>query len=127
MFRRPPRSTRTDILCPYTTLFRSLAARIAEAKGIDLAGISGTGPGGLIVKADLGLSPMLAPAPAMAAAQPLAPTPAAIAPPPEGVPVEAVKLSSMRKTIARRLTESSEERRVGTECVSTFISRWSPV
>src|SRR3546814_2807750 len=66
---------------------------------MDLAGISGTGPGGRIVKADLGLSPMLAPAPAMAAAQPLAPTPAAIAPPPEGVPVEAVKLSSMRKTI----------------------------
>src|SRR3546814_1116338 len=51
---------------------------------------------------------MLAPAPAMAAAQPLAPTPAAIAPPPEGVPVEAVKLSSMRKTIARRLTESKQ-------------------
>src|SRR3546814_20787033 len=23
MFRRPPRSTRTDTLCPYTTLFRS--------------------------------------------------------------------------------------------------------
>src|SRR3546814_19997062 len=25
MIRRPPRSTRTDTLCPYTTLFRSLA------------------------------------------------------------------------------------------------------
>src|SRR3546814_13743376 len=25
MRRRPPRSTRTDTLCPYTTLFRSLA------------------------------------------------------------------------------------------------------
>src|SRR3546814_10276263 len=24
MLRRPPRSTRTDTLCPYTTLFRSL-------------------------------------------------------------------------------------------------------
>src|SRR3546814_13695099 len=24
MIRRPPRSTRTDTLCPYTTLFRSL-------------------------------------------------------------------------------------------------------
>src|SRR3546814_11333651 len=29
MIRRPPRSTRTDTLCPYTTLFRSeVAARI---------------------------------------------------------------------------------------------------
>src|SRR3546814_5407003 len=27
MIRRPPRSTRTDTLCPYTTLFRSWAAR----------------------------------------------------------------------------------------------------
>src|SRR3546814_14703587 len=26
MIRRPPRSTRTDTLCPYTTLFRSLRA-----------------------------------------------------------------------------------------------------
>src|SRR3546814_3256742 len=28
MIRRPPRSTRTDTLCPYTTLFRSLASLI---------------------------------------------------------------------------------------------------
>src|SRR3546814_13193009 len=32
MFRRPPRSTRTDTLCPYTTLFRSTpAARLTES------------------------------------------------------------------------------------------------
>src|SRR3546814_3071507 len=30
MLRRPPRSTRTDTLCPYTTLFRS---RVSAAKG----------------------------------------------------------------------------------------------
>src|SRR3546814_3648865 len=30
MIRRPPRSTRTDTLFPYTTLFRSLAAEDAE-------------------------------------------------------------------------------------------------
>src|SRR3546814_9626948 len=29
MIRRPPRSTRTDTLFPYTTLFRSLAVEIA--------------------------------------------------------------------------------------------------
>src|SRR3546814_2614407 len=28
MIRRPPRSTRTDTLFPYTTLFRSLASRV---------------------------------------------------------------------------------------------------
>src|SRR3546814_11259058 len=35
MIRRPPRSTRTDTLFPYTTLFRSLAA---FALGTDTAG-----------------------------------------------------------------------------------------
>src|SRR3546814_11077412 len=38
MIRRPPRSTRTDTLFPYTTLFRSLQApvrQIAENAGFD--------------------------------------------------------------------------------------------
>ncbi len=81
-----------------------LAARIADAKGIDLAALSGSGPNGRIVRADLGIASLLtapaAPATSVAAAIPV------IAPPPAGVPVETVKLSSMRKTIARRLTES---------------------
>src|SRR3546814_7489158 len=34
MIRRPPRSTRTDTLFPYTTLFRSLMPRLS---GVDLA------------------------------------------------------------------------------------------
>src|SRR3546814_10587726 len=37
MIRRPPRSTRTDTLFPYTTLFRSRADRI-DARGSDRAG-----------------------------------------------------------------------------------------
>jgi len=81
-----------------------LAARIAEARGIELAGVTGSGPNGRIVRADLGISSLLT-----ATETPVASVPAAvpvIAPPPAGVPVETVKLSSMRKTIARRLTES---------------------
>ncbi len=77
-----------------------LARRIAEEKGVDLSSIQGSGPGGRIVKADLEAAPAKAPAPAPAQA-------AAPAPATEGeIPHEAVKLSSMRKTIARRLTES---------------------
>src|SRR3546814_15063595 len=39
MMRRPPRSTRTDTLFPYTTLFRSLLARtLPDAQGY--AGLS---------------------------------------------------------------------------------------
>src|SRR3546814_19631480 len=32
MIRRPPRSTRTDTLFPYTTLFRSAAAHVADSR-----------------------------------------------------------------------------------------------
>src|SRR3546814_2404382 len=38
MIRRPPRSTRTDTLFPYTTLFRSPAA-IAEAAPLETASL----------------------------------------------------------------------------------------
>src|SRR3546814_13355743 len=38
MIRRPPRSTRTDTLCPYTTLVRSDAARMS---GVFLGGNGG--------------------------------------------------------------------------------------
>src|SRR3546814_4970454 len=45
MIRRPPRSTRTDTLFPYTTLFRSVdfAALMAAVAGVE-SGISGAGP-----------------------------------------------------------------------------------
>src|SRR3546814_5335612 len=40
MIRRPPRSTRTDTLFPYTTLFRSLAPRQAARRAeLDLPGL----------------------------------------------------------------------------------------
>ena len=77
-----------------------LAKRIAEGKGIDLSSIQGSGPGGRIVKADLETAPAGAPKAAPAAA-------AAPAEPGE-IPHEVVKLSNMRKTIARRLTEAKQ-------------------
>ena len=90
-----------------------LARRIAADKGIDLSGLSGSGPNGRIVKADVeGAKPGAAPAAAKADAAPTAAAPApAAAPKPATVPDiphEATKLSNMRKTIARRLTESKQ-------------------
>jgi pyruvate dehydrogenase E2 component (dihydrolipoamide acetyltransferase) len=79
-----------------------LARRIAGEKGIDLSSVQGSGPGGRIVKADLEAAPAKAAAPAPA--QAAAPAPAVAG----EIPHEAVKLSSMRKTIARRLTESKQ-------------------
>ncbi|MEO6114460.1 MAG: pyruvate dehydrogenase complex dihydrolipoamide acetyltransferase, partial [Sphingomicrobium sp.] len=85
-----------------------LARRLAEAQGIDLASLSGSGPGGRIVRADLGEG--AGGAKAAPAVQAMAPTSAAPAGPFEtDIPHEAVKLSNMRKTIARRLTESKQQ------------------
>src|SRR3546814_4052050 len=42
MIRRPPRSTRTDTLFPYTTLFRSARGITALLVPMDLPGISTT-------------------------------------------------------------------------------------
>jgi len=79
-----------------------LARRIAAIKGLSLSNIAGTGPRGRIVKADLGIAPL---APAAAAATAIS---APVHAPPAGVPVETIRLSGMRKAIARRLTEAKQ-------------------
>ncbi len=86
-----------------------LARRIAAIRDIALASVTGSGPNGKIVKADLGVPSLVQPARPTSPAPIMAPQSHAVAPPPEGVPVETVKLSSMRKTIARRLTESKTQ------------------
>jgi len=80
-----------------------LARRLAEAQGIDLASLKGSGPGGRIVRADLGEGAGGAKAVAAQAPAPAAPVE------PGDIPHEIVKLSNMRKTIARRLTESKQQ------------------
>jgi pyruvate dehydrogenase E2 component (dihydrolipoamide acetyltransferase) len=89
-----------------------LARRLAGQQGIDLAGLSGSGPGGRIVKADLdgaaGKAPAPPAAPAPAPAPVTAPRTAAPAAAETDIPHESVKLSNMRKTIARRLTEAKQ-------------------
>src|SRR3546814_14463763 len=103
MIRRPPRSTRTDTLFPYTTLFRSTIWRVTPT------------------------TPVAVPA-AVAAPQDAAPdadempdvgatSGAGTAP---GAEPEAEPDASSDGTPIR-----SEERRVGKECVSTCRSRWS--
>jgi pyruvate dehydrogenase E2 component (dihydrolipoamide acetyltransferase) len=83
-----------------------LARRLAQAQNIDLSSIQGSGPGGRIVRADVDAAAGKTAAPAKAHA-PAAPQPAA-QPVSSEIPHESVKLSNMRKTIARRLTESKQ-------------------
>ncbi|MCF8709260.1 pyruvate dehydrogenase complex dihydrolipoamide acetyltransferase [Rhizorhapis sp. SPR117] len=85
-----------------------LARRLAEQKGVDLTAMAGSGPGGRIVKADVEGTKPSAPAPAAAAPKASAPAPQAVTAQDFGIPHEVVKLSGMRKTIARRLTESKQ-------------------
>lgn len=102
-----------------------LARRDAREYGIDLATINGSGPGGRIIRADvesarheLDIAAAAAPTAQPAAAQPGAPATAPVAAASvAAVPLSAVEvgaddestpLSSVRKTIARRLTESMQ-------------------
>ncbi|WP_294322363.1 pyruvate dehydrogenase complex dihydrolipoamide acetyltransferase [uncultured Sphingomonas sp.] len=97
-----------------------LARRIAADKGLDLSGVTGSGPNGRIVKADVeSAKPGQASAPKAEAAAPAptaaAPAPAAEAPKAaavwfdDSIPHTVEKLSNIRKTIARRLTESKQQ------------------
>jgi pyruvate dehydrogenase E2 component (dihydrolipoamide acetyltransferase) len=94
-----------------------LAKRLAEQKGVDLKAVQGSGPHGRIIAADIdksqaGAAPAKAPAaaPAPGAAAPAAaPQRQALSLEQQGIApgsYELVPLSNMRKTIARRLTES---------------------
>lgn len=86
-----------------------LAKRMAAQAGIDLTKIKGSGPGGRIVMADLNVGePVAKSAPAAPVAAP-AIVAAAPMPAPADIPMEEIKLTNMRKTIARRLTESKQQ------------------
>ncbi|MCO6007907.1 2-oxo acid dehydrogenase subunit E2 [Actinoallomurus purpureus] len=80
-----------------------LARRLARENDIDLTALTGSGPGGRIVRADIESALKSAPAPAA----PQVPSPAAPAVA-EDPDVERVPLSRIRKVTARRLTESMQ-------------------
>ena len=84
-----------------------LAKRIAASKGVDLASVKGSGPNGRIVKADVEGAQPGAAAPSQAQVQAQA-APVAVAAQDFGIPHVEEKLSSMRKTIAKRLSESKQ-------------------
>src|SRR3546814_17430890 len=109
MIRRPPRSTRTDTLFPYTTLFRSaetanvraaqrgreLAGEATQRKHANLGAVERCH--GKIEECELA---------------------AAI-----GIFAEWILHCPAHDRVAQ---QRSEERRVGKECVSTGRTRWSP-
>ncbi|MBL8131456.1 MAG: 2-oxo acid dehydrogenase subunit E2 [Anaerolineae bacterium] len=87
-----------------------VARKMAAERGIDLAQIHGTGPGGRIVKSDV---ENWTPAPVSPAAAPSAPAPVISAPGfgrlPEGPDVEIIETSKMRSRIAQRMIEAKQQ------------------
>jgi pyruvate dehydrogenase E2 component (dihydrolipoamide acetyltransferase) len=82
-----------------------LARKVAEDKGINISDVSGSGDGGRIIKRDVDQFVPAAKAPA-APQGAKAPAVATFAPAPGTEGYTDIALSSMRKTIARRLSES---------------------
>src|SRR3546814_16914225 len=113
MIRRPPRSTRTDTLFPYTTLFRSdqLAeiALVAEEAVADPAQIGGALIGEIDARTNARMDEGV-----------VADLDHVLGPAQEGDVMFGHRLTDTRRQ--RR----SDKRRVGTESVSTCRSLWSP-
>src|SRR3546814_15247370 len=119
MIRRPPRSTRTDTLFPYTTLFRSRTAGIGQCprtfgNAAFAGGIERVELRGLLL--------------------PLQPHGAGVVEFGDALRVGDAThdrtghaAAGHARPFARvAIVERSEERRVGKECVSTCRYRWSP-
>ncbi len=100
----PPQATGASAAATPTGRVKAspLAKRLAGELGLDIAAVQGTGPGGRVVKRDIEMA-----AEAAAAAPAIAPVTPMVAPAvPPGEEFADVPLSQMRKTVARRLTES---------------------
>src|SRR3546814_15166737 len=113
MLRRPPWSTLTDTLFPYTTLFRSkgnLTRRLHSSLARELGRriLSGEFPPGHLFPGEIEFSHQLDLS--------------------RSALREAFRILSAKGLVESRHKAGtrSEERRVGQECVSTCRSRWSP-
>src|SRR3546814_17268322 len=113
MIRRPPRSTRTDTLFPYTTLFRSpwprpclnWGASSRRCTSCDTSTTDRSADGSCFSSTGRNCATSSVGASITAI----------------GAKSEALCVKAKRSSSGR-----SEERRVGKECVSTCRSRWSP-
>src|SRR3546814_12310013 len=107
MIRRPPRSTRTDTLFPYTTLFRSHSGHMATAAPIVSDVLT------FLYDQDKAMAKLTA----------LEKT--------WGGTIEERMAANIRRyknkaALDEAIRRRQEERRVGKECVRTCRSRWSP-
>src|SRR3546814_16947948 len=106
MLRRPPRSTRTDTLFPYTTLFRSHEIFSANLDRLDDLQSQHEAAKEALTAASESLTAITADREQLA----------------DQLEAGRTKVVEAKAALDKR----SEERRVGKECVSTCRSRWWP-
>src|SRR3546814_14290905 len=122
MIRRPPRSTRTDTLFPYTTLFRSPDWSTKSSINFNNATSSNYG-----CATNSNLAAMVAdPNDLIKGATDTRNDTAAATRPVRTYREKTQTGASGTLKAADTTSGRSEERRVGKECVSTCRSRWSP-
>src|SRR3546814_14208052 len=124
MIRRPPKSTRTDTLFPYPTLFRSLANGIAADLSVSYEN-RGDGFGRNFTT---GLPTFTKDEVAVRGSILITPTDSThirLAADYSNLDFNGPEFQKPKGTIGVDGVRS-EERRVGKECVSTCRSRWSP-
>src|SRR3546814_12841591 len=113
MIRRPPRSTRTDTLFPYTTRFRSAGRVVSVGDGIAVvSGLLDVRAGEMVTFVASGFKGMALNLNTFTV----------------GVVIFGSERFIRQGDIVVRTGQliRSDERRVGKECVSTCRSRWSP-
>src|SRR3546814_11540320 len=121
MIRLPPRSTRTDTLFPYTTLFRSLRDVDVEQQVFVWLDIRADAPGcALFIEREMRIAGLQIGRRIDWAAVGVG----------SSVQRDAAADGDLRYhdagAVDAQTGTRSEERRVGKECVSTCRSRWSP-
>src|SRR3546814_11327469 len=116
MIRRPPRSTRTDPLLPYTTLFRSNAGVALDDVRAALSDANTMRPNGMVENDQYHW--VLSSGDQLTKAAQYRPLIVAWR---NGAPIRLGDVATVEDSVGR-----SEERRVGKEGVSTCRSRWSP-
>src|SRR3546814_20327768 len=121
MLRRPPRSTRTDTLFPYTTLFRSLLRLLAQPLAVSISVVLIA----LLLERLLRLFNLVAASGSALGAVLL--MIANLVPHYLGLALPAAFFASIFMLYAKLGDDNrSEQSRVGKECVSPYRSRGSP-
>src|SRR3546814_14259844 len=108
MIRRPPRSTRTDTLFPYTTLFRSVLKIVGDGQNL-CVDVNGR----FDIKTAIAFGKAVTPYNLFWYEE-------------VGDPLDYALQAELSPHYDKPMATRSEERRVGKECVSTCRSRWSP-